>query len=106
MVGILARVGQGDQNALGELYDVSSSSIMGLVCRIVEDRAVAEEITLDVYSQIWRLAATYSSEKGSPITWMYMLARSRAIDHLRSRARRTQEACLLTEGINCIIWPG
>jgi len=43
LVGILARVGQGDQNALGELYDVSSSSIMGLVCRIVEDRAANQD---------------------------------------------------------------
>jgi RNA polymerase sigma-70 factor (ECF subfamily) len=55
------------------------------------DFPTAEEITLDVYTQVWRLAPTYSQEKGAPMTWLLMLARSRAIDHLRSRARRAKE---------------
>lgn len=85
------RVSEGDQGALGELYDATSPIVFGLIRRIVDDPAAAEEITLDVYTQVWRQAPTYSQEKGTPMTWLLMLARSRAIDHLRSRARRAKE---------------
>jgi RNA polymerase sigma-70 factor (ECF subfamily) len=57
----------------------------------VGDFSVAEEVTIDVYTQVWRLASAYSEEKGSPLTWLPMIARSRAIDHLRSRARSVKE---------------
>jgi RNA polymerase sigma-70 factor (ECF subfamily) len=80
-----------DQEALGELYDATSATVFGLVRRIVGDFSAAEEVTIDVYTQVWRLASAYSEEKGSPLTWLLMLARSRAIDHLRSRARRAKE---------------
>jgi len=55
---------------------------------VVGDRATAEEVTLDVYTQVWRTAVQYRTERGSPSTWLLMLARSRAIDCLRSRAWR------------------
>ena len=44
-----------------------------------------------MYTQVWRVASAYSEEKGSPVIWLLMIARSRAIDHLRSRARRVKE---------------
>jgi len=90
-VNLLARVARGDQGALGELYDATSPGLLGLIRGIVEDVAAAEEIMLDVYAQVWRLAPAYSSEKGTPLTWLFMLGRSRAIDHLRSRARRARD---------------
>src|ERR1700693_4614577 len=82
-VDIIRRVAEGDQGALGDLYDATSPLVLGLIRRIVEDFPTAEEITVDVYTQVWRLAPTYSREKGTPMTWLLMLARSRAIDHLR-----------------------
>jgi RNA polymerase sigma-70 factor, ECF subfamily len=82
---------QGDQSALGELYDATSSMVMGVIRRIVMDPSAAEELTIDVYTQVWRLASTYSEEKGAPITWLLMLARSRSIDYLRSRSRKSKE---------------
>jgi RNA polymerase sigma-70 factor (ECF subfamily) len=88
---VIRRVASADQGALGELYDATSSGVFGLILRIVNDFSAAEEITIDVYSQVWRLAPTYSRDKGSPLTWLLMLARSRAIDHLRSRPRRIKE---------------
>ena len=91
LVDVIRRVAAADQGALGELYDATSPAVFGLVRRIVEDFSVAEEVTLDVYTQVWRLASAYSDEKGSPVTWLLMIARSRAIDHLRSRARRVRE---------------
>jgi RNA polymerase sigma-70 factor, ECF subfamily len=86
----IRRVAEGDQNALGELYDGTISIVFGLIRRIVGDPQTAEEIALDVYAQIWRQAGSYSQEKGSAITWIIILARSRAIDHVRSRARRSR----------------
>jgi len=90
-VVLLARVARGDQGALGELYDATSSGLFGLIRNIVQDDAAAEEIVLDVYSQVWRMASAYAPEKGAPLTWLFLLGRSRAIDHLRSRARRSRE---------------
>ena len=90
LLDVIRRVGSADQGALGELYDATSPTVFGLVRRIVGDYSVAEEVTLDVYTQVWRLASAYLEDKGSPLTWLLMLARSRAIDHLRSRARRVK----------------
>ena len=90
MVDVIRRVAGADQGALGELYDATSPAVFGLVWRIVGDFSVAEEVTIDVYTQVWCLASAYSEEKGSPVTWLLMIARSRAIDYLRSRARRMQ----------------
>ena len=90
LLDVIRRVASADQGALGELYDATSPTVFGLVRRIVGDYSVAEEVTLDVYTQVWRLASAYLEDMGSPLTWLLMLARSRAIDHLRSRASRVK----------------
>lgn len=82
------RCADGDQSALGALYDESSHHVYGVVLSVLRDTADAEEVTLDVYSQVWRSAAVYSSQRGSVVSWLLTLARSRAIDRLRSRASR------------------
>lgn len=88
---LIRRVAQADQGALAELYDRTSPLVFGLVLRIVGDRPTAEDVTLEVYTQVWRQASQYIAERGSPSSWLLMLARSRAIDCLRSRSRRNQE---------------
>jgi RNA polymerase sigma-70 factor, ECF subfamily len=90
-VDTLRRAAEGDQSALGELYDATSPMVLGLIRRMVGDATTAEEIALDVYRQVWRVASTYDQEKGTPVTWLLMMARSRAIDHLRSPASRTKK---------------
>ena len=91
LLDVIRRVASADHAALGELYDATSPTVFGLVRRIVGDYSAAEEVTLDVYTQVWRLASDYCEAKGTPVTWLLMIARSRAIDHLRSRARRVKE---------------
>lgn len=88
---LLARVGGADQSALAQLYDASSPAVFGLTLRILGDRAAAEEVTLDVYTQVWKTASQYTPERGAASSWLLMLARSRSIDRLRSRARRDQD---------------
>jgi RNA polymerase sigma-70 factor (ECF subfamily) len=81
---LIRRVVGGDQSALTALYDATSRWIYGLVLRIVGDQAAAEEVVLDVYTQVWRQAAAYQSERGSPLGWLATIARTRAIDRFRS----------------------
>lgn len=88
----------GDQDALGALYDATSRTVYGLLLRILSDASAAEEVLLDVYEQVWRQAAQYSRERGSPLAWLTTIARSRAIDRLR-RGRREQQNTEPLEGI-------
>jgi RNA polymerase sigma-70 factor (ECF subfamily) len=66
------------------LYDSTSRLVFGLVLRVVGDRATAEEVVLDVYTQVWRQAATYDTNRGAPLAWIMTIARTRGIDRLRS----------------------
>ena len=89
---LIGRIAQTDRHALAELYDASSSQVFGLVLRLVGDRAAAEEIALDVYTQVWKRASQYDPSRGSASSWLLLIARSRAIDHLRSSVRKTRDA--------------
>jgi RNA polymerase sigma-70 factor (ECF subfamily) len=80
----IAQIARGDQDALGAFYDRTSPRVYGLVIKILGDHAAADEVTLDVYTQVWRQAHTYDGNRGSPGGWLMTLARSRAIDRLRS----------------------
>jgi RNA polymerase sigma-70 factor (ECF subfamily) len=90
-VVLIRRAAEGDQGAVAALYDATASQVFGLVLRIVGDRATAEEVMLDVYTQAWRQAGTYDPARGTPLGWLLTIARTRAIDRLRS-SRRADEA--------------
>ena len=83
-VALIKRVADGDQYALNTLYDSTNRLVFGLVLRILNDRSAAEEVILDVYTQVWRQAALYDRSRGAPLAWIVTIARSRAIDRLRS----------------------
>ena len=74
----------GEESALAAFYDHTSARIYGLVAHLLKDAALAEEVTLDIYLQVWREAARYQVERGSPWAWLVTLARSRALDRLRT----------------------
>jgi len=79
--------------ALGKLYDESNSLVYTVARRVLGDDADAEEVTLDVYMQVWRMAGTYNSDRGSAVAWLLTIARNRSIDKLRSRdVRKRVEA--------------
>ena len=81
---LLGRVGRGDRAAFGELYDATSPRLFGLVRRLVVDPAQAEEVTQDVYLEIWQHAARFDPAKGNGIAWMFTIAHRRAVDRIRS----------------------
>lgn len=82
--GLLARIAAGDQPALAQFYDASSAKVFGLAMKILADRTAAEEVTMDVYVQVWRRASSYDAERGTPGSWLMTLAKTRAIDRFRS----------------------
>ena len=90
---LVRRIAAGDAAALSELYDLSSRYVYGICLKVLRNPADAEEVTLDVYTQAWRQAARFDANRGEPLAWLLMLARSRAIDRLRARggARRHEE---------------
>ena len=74
----------GDEAAFARLYDATSSRIFGLVLRVVRDHAQAEEVTQDVFLEIWRMSARFEQERGSALSWMMTIAHRKAVDRVRS----------------------
>ena len=95
---LIRNVADGDQSALATLYDSTSRLVFGLVLRIVTDRSTAEEVLLDVYTQVWRQAAAYDIKRGAPLAWLMTIARTRGIDRLRS-GRHEQQHKESLEGV-------
>src|SRR5262249_49599872 len=88
LAGLIARIGNGEQTALGSLYDHTKGLVFSLAYRILRDRATAEEVSLDVFTYVWRQANKYQPDRAAPSAWLIMLTQSRAVDCLRSRSRR------------------
>jgi RNA polymerase sigma-70 factor (ECF subfamily) len=87
---LIRKVAEGDQSALSALYDSTSRPVFGLILRVVTDRSIAEEVLLDVYTQVWRQAPAYDAKRGAPLAWLMMIARTRGIDRLRSGKHEQQ----------------
>lgn len=88
---LVARMAGGDEHALAGLYDRTNRIVFGLALRILGEPSSAEDITMEVYLQVWRTAASYVPQRGTVLSWLATLTRSRAIDCLRSRKARRAE---------------
>jgi RNA polymerase sigma-70 factor (ECF subfamily) len=76
--------------AVEALYDMYSSSLFGVISRIINDTAVAEDVLQDTFVKIWNSFSSYSTEKGRLFTWMINIARNLAIDKIRSKDFKNQ----------------
>lgn len=81
-----------DSRALYALYQRSHRLVFTLSMRIVGDRLAAEEVTLDVFLEVWRRARAYDAEQNTVIGWIMNLTRSRAIDRVRFDRRKKRVA--------------
>jgi RNA polymerase sigma factor (sigma-70 family) len=87
LVAELERVALGDQNALHNVYQLTSAKLFGVCLHIVGERTLAEDVLQEVYLKVWQGAAGFDPARASPITWLCMIARNRAIDWRRAAGR-------------------
>ena len=87
------------QEALVQLYERYNRLVFSLALAIVNDRATAEEITLDVFMRVWQKAGTYRADQAKVSTWLTHIARHHAIDVLRRRAARPDQYAVQWEEV-------
>lgn len=92
LIAALSATGRGDRGALRDVFDRTSSKLMGICLQILKDRDEAEDVLQDVFINVWKRAGSFDPAKASPITWLATIARNRSIDRLRSRRSRRTEA--------------
>ena len=81
---LLRASARGDESAFARLYDLTSGRLFGLVLRVVRNRAHAEEVTQEVYLDVWRGCASFDANRGSGISWLLTVAHRRAVDRVRA----------------------
>lgn len=89
---LAGELSEGRERALAALYDRFGGAVYGLALRMTGDRGAAEEISLDTFMQVWQQAGRFNAAQGSLQSWLFTIARSRAIDRVRSNKamKRTQ----------------
>src|SRR5688572_24558611 len=87
-VALVQAIAAGDQRALHALYDRTNRIVFTLAMRITSNRETAEEVTLDVFHDVWRRASAYDAANGTVVGWIMNQAQSRAIDRLRLEQRK------------------
>ncbi|MEX2223958.1 MAG: sigma-70 family RNA polymerase sigma factor [Candidatus Rokuibacteriota bacterium] len=87
-VGLVQSIARGDQLALQALYKQTYRIVFTLIMRITNNRETAEELTVDVFHDVWRRSSAYDPAGGSVVGWIMNQARSRAIDRVRFDQRK------------------
>jgi RNA polymerase sigma-70 factor (ECF subfamily) len=85
---LVQSIAAGDQLALHALYERAHRLVFTLIMRITANRETAEELTIDVFHDVWRRASHYDAANGTVLGWIMNQARSRAIDRLRFESRK------------------
>ncbi len=82
---LLSRVAAQDRAAFREVYSRTSAKLLGVLLRILGNRAEAEEALQEVFTRVWLRAGRFDAAKGRGMTWLVAIARNHAIDRLRAR---------------------
>ena len=93
---LLRAVARGDEAALAACHDRYRLILFGLILRILNDRAEAEDVLQETFLQVWRRANDFDENRGRAFTWLVTIARSRALDRLRSHGSRKRIAAEAT----------
>lgn len=81
---LLERVASGDRAAFGDLYDELAPRVFGLVKRLLVDHSQSEEVTQEIFLEIWQTATRFDPNKGGVTTWILTMAHRRAVDRVRA----------------------
>ncbi len=82
---LIARLRAGDQNAMADLYDRYSAVVYGVALRVLANTTAAEDVVQEIFLQLWRNPQAFDANRGRLAPWLAVIARNRAIDHLRRR---------------------
>lgn len=82
---LIARLRAGDQSAMADLYDGYSGVVYGVALRVLANATAAEDVVQEVFLQLWRHPQAFDANRGRLAPWLAVIARNRAIDHLRRR---------------------
>src|SRR5213082_1310679 len=82
---LISRIRSGDEDALAALHDRYSQVVYSVAMRVLGETTQAEDILQEIFLQLWRNPQTFDSNRGSLGAWLAVIARHRAIDHLRRR---------------------
>lgn len=81
---LLSSTAAGDEASFARLYDDTAARVHGLVLRVVRDPAQAEEVTQEVFLDVWRTASRFDPRRGSAMSWVLTVAHRKAVDRVRS----------------------
>jgi RNA polymerase sigma-70 factor (ECF subfamily) len=87
---LLARVAQGDEQAFEDLYGHSCGILYTLALRMLRNPDEAADLLQELYRDVWQKAASYDRRRGTPMAWLVMMTRSRAVDRLRSASAESR----------------
>jgi RNA polymerase sigma-70 factor (ECF subfamily) len=91
LVEMLAAIARGERAALATLYERTSAKLYGICLRLMGSEQDAQDVLHDAYLTVWRNAGRFDPAKASPITWLAVLTRNKAIDRLRQRRLPTEQ---------------
>ncbi len=87
---LLRKIANGDRVSFSELHARFAGIVYATIYQVLRDHQDAEDISQEVFLNIWKKAKLYHESKGEPLTWVSSLARNRAIDRLRAKERRAR----------------
>ncbi len=99
-IALLKRIAEKEVEALSILYDRYSARFFGLALKILDDRALAEEVVQDLFLFIWQESRRFDNARGSCIAWLMVLCRNRCIDKLRSAKANLKRTAILRENMD------
>lgn len=88
MQAALLRSGRGDEAAFAEFYDSAAGFVYGIVLKVIKDPAMSEEVSQEVFLDLWKLAPRFEPSKGSVKGWVSTIAHRKAVDRVRSEQSR------------------
>src|SRR5215467_2997310 len=98
---LIERIRSGDDSAMADMYDRYSGIVYGVALRVLGNTTAAEDVLQEVFLQIWRNPQAFDANRGKLTAWLAVIARNRAVDHLRKRPLEADiEDLPISTGVN------